>query len=141
MRAVRRVVVAGAMAVATSGAQEAPVACLRVGFGTWTPPLAWSAAGHGDSAARVGARDRALRDSVYDGAATATGREEMKWMEGGRQLILYPPWWPVGVVIAFERSALTLARGDTIVGAATALVADAGRPPPRATARVVRAGC
>lgn len=115
--------------------------CLRVGFGAWEPPLDWQAAGHRDSASSVGARDRAVRDSVFDGTATASGRDEMRWSEGGRQLMLFPPWWPVGVVVTFDSSAMTLARGDTMTGRATALVADLRRPPPRAVARVARAGC
>jgi hypothetical protein len=85
-----------------------------------------------------------LRDSVYTGAATANGREEMRWLEGpeGMRLLLYPPWWPVGVVVTFDRRVdPLLGAADTLAGTAVALVADAARPSPRASARVVRARC
>jgi hypothetical protein len=120
-------------------AQEVPASCLRVGFGAWQPPLNWTGAGHRDSAARLGARDRQLRDSVYDGAATASGREEMRWFDGGTRLIVFPPWWPVGITVTFDRPGTSLARGDTLTGDAVALVADASQRPPRTRARVLRA--
>jgi hypothetical protein len=63
----------------------------------------------------------------------------MVWTEeGGRQrLILFPSWWPAGVVITFPPGAL----GDTLQGDAEALVADLARPRSHARARVLRAGC
>jgi len=56
---------------------------------------------------------------------------------GRRQLVLFPAWWPAGVVITFAPGTL----GDTLVGDAEALVADLARPRSRSRARVVQAGC
>lgn len=138
MRAIG-VMAAGVLLARGTAAQEPLLSCLRVGFGVWQPALDWGGAGHRDSAARLGARDRQLRDSVYDGAATAAGREEMRWLDGGRRLIVFPPWWPVGITVTIRQAVGELARGDTLRGEAVALVADASLAAPRAPARVIRA--
>lgn len=124
--------------MAAQGSQG--TSCVRVAFGTWTPPLDWNGAGHSESAAGVGSRVRALRDSAYSGQASAGGRDEMQWYEsnGVRKLLISPAWWPAGVIITFDRDA---SRGDTLTGQAVALVADARVPSPRASARVMRSGC
>jgi hypothetical protein len=63
----------------------------------------------------------------------------MVWSEvdGQRRLLLFPAWWPAGVLITFERGSL----GDTLTGEAQALVADLARPPSRTTARVLTRAC
>lgn len=125
--------------------QRAP--CVRISFSAWAPPLDWSGAGHSDSAAGVGAAARRIRDSVFTGQASAGGRDEMQWSEvgGTRQLLLYPSWWPAGVLITFTSAAGASAPGpaavDTLAGDAVALVADASQRAPRATARVLRGRC
>jgi len=119
-------------------AAQSSTACVRIAFGPWTPPLDWAGAGHLDSSTRIANRIQQRRDSVFD-RAPGGGRDEMVWsVEGGRrQLVLFPAWWPAGVVITFAPGTL----GDTLVGDAEALVADLARPRSRSRARVVQAGC
>ena len=57
---------------------------------------------------------------------------------GDSLLILFPPWWPVGVGVWLERSA---APGDTVRGVARAFVADAQVSVPTSTVRAWRAPC
>ena len=121
--------------------------CVRIAFGAWSPPLDWNGAGHHDSAARLGALSRRLRDSVFAGRVSASGRDEMQWYEEGdiRRLLLMPGWWPAGVLITFDtrpRDSIGRSAGiDTLAGEAVALVADGSRATPRAAARVIRAPC
>jgi hypothetical protein len=117
---------------------QSSTACVRIAFGAWTPPLDWAGAGHLDSSARIANRIQQRRDSVFD-RSQGGGRDEMIWSEEGgrRRLVLFPSWWPAGVVISFSPGAL----GDTLTGEAQALVADLARPPSRTRARVIRAGC
>ncbi|MGQ0647498.1 MAG: hypothetical protein ACT4P7_07985 [Gemmatimonadaceae bacterium] len=122
------------------------LACARLTFGPWSPPLNWSGAGHADSATQVAAMVRRIRDSVYTGRTTAMGRDEMQWIEtnAGRRLMLYPSWWPAGVMITFDSSGDTVSTsppGDVLTGAAVGLVADAAQPQPRAAVRVVHMSC
>jgi hypothetical protein len=119
------------------GAQPASP-CVRIAFGSWTPPLDWNGSGHADSSARIAGRIRELRDSVYANAPR-TGRDEMVWSEvdGRQRLILFPTFWPAGVIITFAQGAL----GDTLLGDAEAMVADLARSPSRARARVLRNAC
>lgn len=119
-------------------AAQSPTPCVRIAFGTWTPPLNWAGAGHLDSSARIAHRVQQRRDSVFDQASSG-GRDEMVWTEeaGRQRLILFPSWWPAGVMITFPPGAL----GDTLRGEAEALVADLSRPRSRTGARVLRTGC
>jgi hypothetical protein len=135
----RLVVVAGLVVAARDAGAQSSGSCLRMAFGAWTPPLDWNRAGHPESAARVGSRVRETRDSVFDGQASASGRDEMQWEDsaGMRRLFLSPAWWPAGAIVSFD----TAARGDTLVGEATAFVADGKERPPRAIVRLVRNGC
>jgi hypothetical protein len=63
----------------------------------------------------------------------------MVWSEvdGRQRLILFPTFWPAGVIITFAQGAL----GDTLLGDAEAMVADLARSPSRARARVLRNAC
>ncbi len=124
-----------AVAVPESEGRAQERSCARIAFGPWTPALEWNRAGHRDSVNRVGRDLRAVRDSVFAGATTTQGRDGMDWFEseGFRKLFLSPVWWPAGVLITFDAPS----RGDTLVGHAVALVADASRPTPRASARVM----
>lgn len=119
-------------------AGQPSASCVRVAFGQWTPPLDWNGSGHGDSSVRLGERIRELRDSVY-AHAPRNGRDEMVWTEadGRERLLLFPVWWPAGVVITFTSGAT----GDTLVGEAEALVADLRKPASKTRARVLRNVC
>lgn len=67
--------------------------CLRYLFGTWTPALDWRGAGHTVSldSAKL---DRAPRGRSW---AAPTGTPS-----GDTILMLYPPFWPAGVSLAFD---------------------------------------
>jgi hypothetical protein len=95
--------------------------CYRFAFGSWTPALDLHWAGH-DTAARP-----------LPGAAP--GRDWAAPLEGKgpATLMLYPGWWPAGVMV--QLPAGPPAVGDTARGTATALVADARLRSPTATAR------
>jgi hypothetical protein len=120
---------------ASAGAQVPGAACTRVSLGAWTPPLDWSRAGHQDSTSAIAGHVRRLRDSVFAVAGGVGARESMHWLDekGERRLVLYPAWWPAGVIIAFTKPPL----GDTLVGEARALVADPSHGISTAPARVI----
>ncbi len=96
--------------------------CFRFVFGEWSPPLDAKRAGHApfpsaDSLPRApGGRDWAFSDS--------TTRDI--------QLMLYPSFWPAGVVVRFPHVPRTTA--DTVRGRALALVADGRVESPEADA-------
>lgn len=104
-----------------------PDECYRFRFGPWTPPLDWTAAGHRPRdlptpVARPGARG----DASHDGAP------------GDSVLMLYPDWWPVGVLVRFRPHS---ASSDTLHGEASALVASANARVPTSQVTVIRVPC
>lgn len=110
-------------------ADDAPQ-CLGFAFAKWAPALDWQHAGHGATP------DSALVPRAPGGrgwAADALGHE------GDSTVVLYPVWWPAGVVIHFDRKPAV--PGDTVVGRATALVADAESKAPQTTVRAWSKGC
>lgn len=102
--------------------------CLRFSFGAWTPPLNWQAAGHG-----------AFPDTSRMPHAAA-GRD---WAQAGTgsdtTMMLFPAWWPVGVII--ELPTRTPALGDTVTGRAIALRANVDSSSPKATVHAWRIRC
>ncbi len=96
--------------------------CFRFMFGEWRPPLDAKVAGHapfppaGSLPHAPGGRDWAFSDS--------TTRDI--------QLMLYPGFWPAGVVVRFHHVPRT--REDTVRGRAMALVADGRVESPEADA-------
>lgn len=100
-----------------------PAECFRFAFGAWNPPLDWTASGHRDKP---------------QAAAGAHGRENAAHVErDGGPLLLFPSFWPAGVLIRFDRTVA----GDTLRGTATALVADAARTPSVAAITALRVPC
>jgi hypothetical protein len=116
-------------AQATSAPADAPV-CLGFSFGPWTPALDWRAAGHGApvDSARVprapGGRGWAASDAAPLSDTT---------------VMLFPPWWPVGVMVDLASKAP--AAGDTVAGRAMALVNDGRRRSPTSRVRAWRVPC
>jgi hypothetical protein len=102
-----------------------PPECFRFAFGAWSPTLDWQGAGHRNppGAGEQGAHGRAN--------AVRTERE------GEGPLLLFPAFWPAGVLIRFDRTA----PGDTLRGTATALVADASRTASVAPVTIRRVPC
>jgi hypothetical protein len=101
--------------------------CFGFSFGQWNPPLDWKAAGQ--TVAPVlppEARGTARGDATRDG------------LQSDSTLMLYPAWWPAGVLVRFTKHS---AAGDTLSGTATALVADVARPAPTAQVRMLRVPC
>ena len=101
--------------------------CYRFAFGNWTPALDLKSAGHDSSA-------RPLPGAApgRDWAAAGDGK-------GPATLMLYPGWWPAGVMIQLPGGPPAV--GDTARGTATALVADARLRSPSATARAWGVAC
>ena len=119
---------------APARAQDAPLpprpdgddVCLGFAFGRWAPPLDWTLAGHGRVDSTALQRSPTGRDWATAGTVTDT------------TLLLLPAWWPAGVWVTIPN---TPAPGDTILGRATALVADGRRTAPQAGVRAWRVAC
>lgn len=132
--------------VSVSGAQT-PVArtdtvppagaCWRVAFGAWDPPLDWTRAGHPGAADTLADRVRRARDSIFarDTAAVGSNATLWHWTPRGWTLLLFPPWWPVGVEVRFAQ---IRAEDIEISGEAVAFVGNASQVPSRARARAIR---
>jgi hypothetical protein len=125
---------------AASNISAPPSACWRFAFGQWTPALDWSRAGHpGEIGATASAVQR-IRDSVFARDPVATSNNAMTWERtpDGMLLMLYPPWWPVGVKVTFDS---TTADGKEMVGTAVALQANADQTPSHSRARARQVAC
>jgi len=104
--------------------------CLGFAFSAWKPALNLEEAGH-----------RPVVDSSRfpraaggrDWAATGTKAE------GDTTFVLFPIWWPAGVVVSLEHTPKSLA--DTVRGRAIALVADARKTAPSAVIRAWETPC
>lgn len=123
---------------AQSPTQETPSStCWRFAFGAWNPPLDWARAGHDGRAGDLADRVQRVRDSVFVKDTNAVRNREMLWerTKTGWSVVLFPTWWPVGVVVQFDS---VVTAGHEMLGEATALVADATQQPSRARARAVR---
>jgi hypothetical protein len=113
---------------APPSARDTSAVCLGFAFGSWSPPLDWRAAKHqgAPDSSWVGHAPGGRGWAGDDGASDST-------------LMLYPGWWPVGVTVALPTR--TPARGDTVTGIATALVADGRVHNPTAKVRAWRVTC
>lgn len=109
---------------------SAPPVCLGFSFGAWTPPLNWRGAGHGEMPdAKVLQHAPSGRDWASDAGAGVPDS----------LFILYPAWWPAGIRV--DLPTRTPAPGDTVVGKATAFVANGALTPPVAKVRAWRVKC
>lgn len=129
----RLLVVAGVMGVASRSvlaqAKSSDDACFGFAFGAFTPALDWQRAGYG---ARIDT-SRIQRTAEGRGWAVNDGPGADSTM------VLFPAWWPAGVIIRFPRKPTTL--GDTVNGRATAMVADGAKVPPKGAVRAWRTSC
>lgn len=114
-----------------------PSKCWRFAFGAWAPPLDWEGAGHRGAAGEMSERVQRIRDSVFARDTNAVRNNAMVWERTGNgwTVVLFPPWWPVGVKVDFDS---VLAGGNEMTGQAVAFVADASKENSRARARAVR---
>lgn len=121
-------------AQAQSDSLPPPGACWRFSFGEWTPPLDWSRAGHTGEASTMAQRVRSARDSIFVRDTNAVNSNPMHWERTahGFRLLLFPPWWPVGVLVTFDSTALT---AQELTGEAVAMAADGASNPSRARVR------
>ena len=117
----------GAVGAQAAPARDEPV-CLGFAFGVWKPKLDWRAAGHGDFP------DSSRLQRAPDGRDWAIDGDK-----ADSSLILFPAWWPVGVLVALPTRAP--ARGDTVSGEAVALRANVDSASPRARVRAWRVTC
>ena len=115
-------------------AASAPPSCLRFRFGAWTPGLDWTAAGH------PGTIDSFRVARAAQGQAWAAGVPPTpKTAAGDTVLMLYPSFWPVGVMVTFDPRALVSA--DTVKGLAHAFVADGRKQNPTSVATLWKVPC
>jgi hypothetical protein len=126
--------VAAPPAGAQGGGDQGPVpgACWRLAFGAWQPPLDWGRSGHDGDSSVMAERMRRIRDSVFVRDTGAVNSNAMFWertASGGWQLLLFPPWWPVGVLVTFD----SLKADQTeLTAEAVALMARAEQEPSKA---------
>jgi len=113
----------------TLRAQQDSAVCLGFRFGRWKPPLDWHAAGQ-----------PLTPDSIH-GAQAPNGRGWATQRGGSADstLMLFPAWWPAGVEVSLATR--TPAAGDTVVGRATALVANGNMTPPTTEVHAWRVPC
>ncbi len=120
---------AQSQAASVADRPDAPV-CYGFSFSPWKPALDWHASGH------AVVLDSALVPRAEGGRPVAAPISEGT----DTTLMLFPPWWPVGVAVRFATRAP--ASGDTVLGRATALVADDRRRQPSiSSVRVWRVPC
>jgi hypothetical protein len=140
LRFARRPVMFGALALwlalpGRAAAQEpasrerpdspAPDECFGISFGPWDPPLDWSAAGHSAATPPATAPAPGRGDAIHSDLSDST-------------LLLFPSWWPAGVVVRFPRQ---LASADTVDAVAIAMVADGQIRAPKSHVQVRRVPC
>ena len=118
-----------ARAQGAAGSDTREPVCLGFSFGPWNPPLRWKDAGH-ETAVDTALVPRAPQGRGWAATGTASG---------DTTLVLFPPWWPVGVVVDLPTA--RLAAGDTVTGRASALVADGRRKAPVSRVRAWRVPC
>ena len=118
-----------AAAQAPAGDERGATVCLGFSFGAWKPALDWKRAGHANpvDSARVPRAPEGRGWATPEGASADT------------TLMLFPPWWPVGVVVELPTGAPAL--GDTVAGRARALVGDGRRESPTSRVRAWRVAC
>jgi hypothetical protein len=108
---------------------DEPSVCLGFAFGSWTPALDWSAAGH---VSPINPRATQHAGDGRDWASTQA-------VENEHTIVLLPSWWPAGVQVTLPNRAPAL--GDTVQGTAFAFIADGRREVPRAQVRAWRVDC
>jgi len=102
--------------------------CLGFAFGSWKPALNWHAAGHGE-----------FPDSSRLQHAPMGRDWAMNSGDPDSTLMLFPAFWPVGVLVSLPTR--SPAAGDTVTGEAIALRADAASEPSRTRVRAWRVTC
>jgi hypothetical protein len=117
---------AGAQNAQSAASEEQ--ACLGFSFGNWKPALNWHAAGHGE-----------FPDSSRLPHAPMGRDWAMNSGDPDSTLMLFPAFWPVGVLVSLPTR--SPAAGDTVTGEAIALRADAASEPSRARVRAWRVTC
>ena len=104
--------------------------CLGFAFGTWRPALNWAEAGHQPvTDTTVWSKAPGGRDWAVNGTKT----------EGDTTFILFPMWWPAGVVVSLEH--VPKSPIDSVRGQAIAMVADARKAAPTTAIRAWMKSC
>jgi hypothetical protein len=104
--------------------------CLGFAFGTWKPALDLETAGH---AATVDTTHFLRAPGGRDWASAGAKAE------GDTTILLFPIWWPAGVVITLAHAPRSA--GDTVGGTAVALVADGRKTAPETGIRAWEKKC
>lgn len=109
---------------------EVDEVCLGFAFGTWKPALNWTEAGHQTVVdTTVWSKAPGGRDWAVNGTKS----------EGDTTFILFPMWWPAGVVVSLEH--VPKSPIDSVRGRAVAMVADARKAAPTTAIRAWMKSC
>jgi hypothetical protein len=113
-------------------AQATPDECFGFRFGAWDPPLKSVASrynpGYDPTASAPAGSPRDWASRVPNGRPSDAAADSV--------LLLFPAWWPSGVAITWLEQ-----RGDTLLGRATALLADGRIKNPVSAVRGIRVTC
>jgi len=110
--------------------RSGPAVCYGFSFGNWNPPLDWRSSGHA---------------SVLDSARVPRAPGGRGWAaddieaQSDTTLLLFPPWWPAGVLVRFGAKPASL--NDTVAGRAIAFVADGRKQPSTSSIRAWLVPC
>lgn len=104
--------------------------CFGFVFGLWTPALDWKSAGHGAPV------DSSLIPRAPEGRGWAAAE---RGPQSDSALMLFPIWWPAGVIVDLDRAPNSLR--DTVTGRATAIIADGRKTSPTTVVRAWQARC
>jgi hypothetical protein len=104
--------------------------CLGFSFSPWKPALDWTKAGHHPGV------DTTLYPKAPGGRDWAMSGTKA---EGDSTFVLFPMWWPAGVVVSLER--VPRSTGDTVRGRAHALIADGQKDSPTSIIRAWQKNC
>ena len=113
---------------AQDAAPDTSSVCFGFQFGAFTPTLDRVAAGH-----------PAIADSVLQRAPGGRDWASDLGRSSDTTLVLFPGWWPAGVIVEFARRPAS--RADTVDGVARAFVANGRLTPPKASVRLWRVNC
>jgi hypothetical protein len=128
-----------AIALLTYGASFAsaqtpapPDECFRFNFGKWDPPLKSASStyspGYDPTTSAPPGSPRSWAARTPAGNASGAPADSV--------LLLFPAWWPAGVSIRW-----TAQHGDTLIGVATAMVADGRVKNPETSVRALHVSC
>lgn len=122
----------GAVSASAQVPSPAPDECFGFTFGKWNPSLKSASSTYSPGYDPTSSAPAGAPPSWATRAPTTSSSSA----PADSVLLLFPPWWPAGVAIQW-----TAQRGDTLIGVARALVADARVKNPEASVRALHISC